>query len=621
MSSTRGSGDSPTQHTSRGSFQSPFEVPSPPGGEGWEEMYPYHLLFSADRRDFDEDRFWFQDSLHWPEPLRPFDAVVVECAVVALNQANARLFAVPPSLGVEFRLLNGYEYLSANSVIDEAGLGRRSELFAKRAGYYYEHWDELYASWREKVEDATGRLMRVEVPSLPEFEDAAVVTEGRGWGSTHALLVAFDRLLESLDRLWQYHFEFLNLGYSAYLGFCQLCRDAFPDITDQAIARMFSGIDVLNLRPDDELRRLAALALELGVADEVKTAADETQLRDALTGTESGARWAADFENTKDPWFYFSYGSGLYSHHRSWIDDTTLPIAIIGSYIERLERDESISRPGGELAAERERITAGYRSMLPDDERSDFDQRLALARMVFPFVEDHNFYIDHRYLTVFWNKVRAFGGLLSSHGFLPELDDIFYLRPDEVRLALDELRLHWSAGSVGPVRGPAHWPPIVARRKAKLAALQRWPAPPAVGQAPPEITDPMMIMLWGMTTERVRGWLSASDEHGLLTGVAASPGSVEGLARVILDPTQLGALEEGEILVAPSTSTSWTPLFGKAVAAISEVGGIMCHAAIVAREYGLPAVVGVSRATETIRTGDRLRVDGDAGTVTRLVPG
>jgi pyruvate, water dikinase len=619
--SRRGSGDSPTQHTSRGSFQSPSEVPSPHGGEGWEEMYPYHLLFSADRRDFDEDRFWFQDSLHWPEPLRPFDAVVVECAVVALNQANARLFAVPPSLGVEFRLLNGYEYLSANSVIDEAALGRRSELFAKRAGYYYEHWDELYASWREKVEDATGRLMRLEVHGLPEFEDAAVVTEGRGWGSTHALLVAFDRLLESLDRLWQYHFEFLNLGYSAYLGFCQLCRDAFPDITDQAIARMFSGIEVLNLRPDDELRRLAALALELGVADEVKTAADETQLRDALTGTESGARWAADFEQTKDPWFYFSYGSGLYSHHRSWIDDTTLPIAIIGSYIERLERDESISRPGGELAAERERITAGYRSMLPDDERSDFDQRLALARMVFPFVEDHNFYIDHRYLTVFWNKVRAFGGLLSGHGFLPDLDDIFYLRPDEVRLALDELRLHWSAGSVGPVRGPGHWPPIVARRKAKLAALQRWPAPPAVGQAPPEITDPMMIMLWGMTTERVGGWLSASDEQSLLTGVAASPGSVEGLARVILDPSQLGALREGEILVAPSTSTSWTPLFGKAVAAISEVGGIMCHAAIVAREYGLPAVVGVSRATETIRTGDRLRVDGDAGTVTRLVPG
>src|SRR5206468_989276 len=158
-----------------------------------------HLLFSPDRRDFDEDRFWFQDSLHWPEPLRPFDAVVVECAVVALNQANARLFAVPPSLGVEFRLLNGYEYLSANSVIDDAALGRRSELFAKRAGYYYEHWDELYARWREKVEDATGRLMRLEVPSLPEFEDAAVVTEGRGWGSTHALLVAFDRLLESLD--------------------------------------------------------------------------------------------------------------------------------------------------------------------------------------------------------------------------------------------------------------------------------------------------------------------------------------------------------------------------------------------------------------------------------------
>jgi pyruvate,water dikinase len=146
-------------------------------------------------------------------------------------------------------------------------LRRRSELFAERGGYYYKHWERLYAHWREKVEDATARLDGLDVPSLPEFEDEAVVTAGRGWGSSHSLLVAFDRLLESLDRVWQYHFEFLSLGYGAYLGFCELCRKAFPDITDQAITAMFSGVEVLNLRPDDELRRLARLALELGVAD------------------------------------------------------------------------------------------------------------------------------------------------------------------------------------------------------------------------------------------------------------------------------------------------------------------------------------------------------------------
>jgi pyruvate, water dikinase len=93
---------------------------------------------------------------------------------------------------------------------------------------------------------------------------------------------------------------------------------------------------------------------------------------------------------------------------------------------------------------------------------------------------------------------------------------------------------------------------------------------------------------------------------------------VEGVARVILDVRDVGKLEEGEILVAPVTSPSWTPVFGKVAAAVSDIGGIMSHAAIVAREYGMPAVVGTGNATARISTGDRVRVDGDAGVVTIL---
>ena len=100
-----------------------------------------------------------------------------------------------------------------------------------------------------------------------------------------------------------------------------------------------------------------------------------------------------------------------------------------------------------------------------------------------------------------------------------------------------------------------------------------------------------------------------------LTGFAGSPGVAEGRARVVLRPEQLGELQQGEILVAPSTSTSWTPVFGKIAAAVLDSGGIMCHAAIVAREYGLPAVIGTGSATKRIKTGDRLRVDADAGIV------
>jgi pyruvate,water dikinase len=608
--------------TKRGSaaFPSPFELSIPSGCDGWEEMYSYHALFSEDRRGFEEGRFWFQDALHYPEPFRPFDAVTLDYTLVAFSQASARLFVVPPSLGAEYRIVNGYVYLSPNSVTDEGTLGRRAELFSGRGGYYYEHWDGLYARWLEKVEGATTELAGLEVPDLPEFEDEAIVTEARGWGSSHALLVAYDRLLESIDRVLQYHFEFLNLGYGAYLVFYELCRGAFPDIDDQTIAKMVSGIDLVLLRPDEELRRLARRALDLGVAEPVKAAGDEKGLRLALAGTETGGRWLADFERTKDPWFYLSYGNGCYSHHRSWIDDTRLPIAMIGSYLERLQAGEDISRPSQAVIAERDRITAELRSLLGAETRPAFDESLSLARTVFPYVENHNFYIDHRYFTVFWNSVREFGDLLAGHRFLEAADDIFYLRHDEVRSALEELRVSWSAGGIAPALGPARWPPIVARRKSMIEEMRRWTPPRALGRLPDEINEPMTVMLWGITTERAREWLGSGNGAGenTLAGVAGSPGTAEGPARVILDAGDLHQLAEGEVLVAPSTATSWTPAFGKLAAAISDIGGVMSHAAIVAREYGLPAVVGAGGATKTIKTGDRVRVDGSTGVVTIL---
>ena len=613
------SDDQPTNRGAAG-FPSPFELSIPSGCDGWEEMYPQHAVFSEDRREFDEGRFWFLDALHYPEPFRSFDAVTLDYTLVAFSQASARLFVVPSSLGGEYRVLNGYVYISPSSITDRAALSRRADPFAKRGGYYYEHWDELYARWLEKIEGATKELARLEVPELAEFEDETVVTEGRGWGSTHALLVTYDRLLEGIDRILQYHFEFLNLGYGAYLGLYELCREAFADIDDQTIAKMVSGIDVVLLRPDEELRRLARRALELGVTEPVKAASNEEELLGALAGSEAGGRWLDDLRRTKDPWFYLSYGSGTYSQHRLWIDDTTLPIAMIGSYVERLEAGEDISRPSQTVIAERDRITAEFRSLLGAETRPDFDEKLALARTVFPYVENHNFYIDHRYFGIFWNKVRELGALLARHRFLEAPEDVFFLRHDEVRSALEELRIFWSAGGVAPARGPGRWPPIVARRKSILEEMRRWTPPRYLGRMPAEISEPVTVMLWGITTERAREWFESGDGAGeaTLEGVAASPGAAEGPARVVLDPGQLDRLQPGEVLVAPSTSTSWTPVFGKLAAAISDVGGVMSHAAIVAREYGLPAVVGAGIATKAIKTGDRVRVDGDAGVVTIL---
>jgi pyruvate,water dikinase len=250
----------------------------PPGCEGWEEMYPHYARFGEGRGDVGEGRFWFRDDMHWSEPIHPFDAVVVDFSVVALSQASARLFAVPASLGIDYRILNGYGYVSPHAITDRATIERRAQLFADRGGFYYDHWDDLYPSWLQKVEDATRRLEALQIPTLPEFEDMVVVTEGRGWGSSHALLVAYNRLIEGLDRVLQYHFEFLNLGYLAYLAFYEFCRRAFPETRDEVVSRMVTGIDVVVVRPDEELKRLAQLALELEIGAAVKAPGTEEAL-------------------------------------------------------------------------------------------------------------------------------------------------------------------------------------------------------------------------------------------------------------------------------------------------------------------------------------------------------
>jgi pyruvate,water dikinase len=128
----------------------------------------------------------------------------------------------------------------------------------------------------------------------------------------------------------------------------------------------------------------------------------------------------------------------------------------------------------------------------------------------------------------------------------------------------------------------------------------------------------MTIMLWGVTTERVQEWARQQDGGSVLNGAAASPGVVEGEARVVRSVDQIGDVRDGEILVCGSTSPAWAPIFSKIKATVTDVGGVMSHAAIVAREYGLPAVVGTGRATATIRTGQTIRVDGSEGTVTVL---
>src|SRR5205823_7564340 len=104
----------------------------------------------------------------------------------------------------------------------------------------------------------------------------------------------------------------------------------------------------------------------------------------------------------------------------------------------------------------------------------------------------------------------------------------------------------------------------------------------------------------------------------VMVGSGASPGIAEGRACVVLAPEDLEGIRSGDVLVATTTTPAWTPLFPSLAALVTETGGILSHAAVVAREYGLPAVVGATGATETVPDGARIRVDGTTGEIVLL---
>jgi pyruvate,water dikinase len=234
--------------------------------------------------------------------------------------------------------------------------------------------------------------------------------------SAFDLLSGYSRLVDLFFLVWQYHFEMLNIGYGAYVTFFQFCKHAFPAISDQEIARMVAGIEVLTFRPDDELKRLARRALELGVADRIADGANPDALLGTLAADDAGRQWLDDFRAAQYPWFNFSSEYGFYHDQRSWIDDLTIPFSALGGYIRRLEAGEDIDRPTEALRRERDHLAEEYGSYLEGESRQQFEELLGLSRTVFPFIEDHNFYVEHWMHTVFWNKMREIGRLLVDRG-------------------------------------------------------------------------------------------------------------------------------------------------------------------------------------------------------------
>jgi pyruvate,water dikinase len=303
------------------------------------------------------------------------------------------------------------------------------------------------------------------------------------------------------------------------------------------------------------------------------------EARDAITGflDKYGMRCAGEIDLTRPRW--------------SETPTTLLPL-ILGN-VKNFGPGEAKRRfeKGRKEAQEKERELIERLSGLPDGERkvAETKQMAALILGFMGYREYPKYALMNRffvYRQALMREVEA----LERDGVIAARDDADYLTFEELRDAVASRRVD---------RG------VIARRRADHASFER-------------LTPPRVLTSDG---EIVAGSYPRTNlPVGALAGLAVSSGVVEGRARVVLRMED-AALEDGDILVTPFTDPSWTPLFVSIQGLVTEVGGLMTHGAVIAREYGLPAVVGVDRATHRIEDGQRIRVNGTDGWVEVLDAG
>jgi len=610
-----------------GRFPDPHEFQVPPELEGWEEMYPSHFRFAlGERADWEKSNFWYQDKIHAPDPMPPLDLIFQEAWQISLSQYTTRVFCIPPAQGIAQRLVGGYLYICAVAPPPDEIIGEKAAHFEKRVFYVFEHYDELWDKWLVKFKALGQEMKDLVIPTeMPDYvPDEEVLPAPTGCYVSYDILETFDRMVNLMIKAWQYHFEMLNLSYLAYLMFGDVCRKLFPGISESAIGKMVAGAYVSMFKPEEELCRLSRLAHELPAVKGVLLSDKKADAKiQELKGSDDGRKWLAELEKAKDPWFSVSCGSGWFHYEGSWSNTLDIPFSYIQGYIQMLDKGQTIERDIAHIDKERDEVVAKYKELIStDDDRTSFDNAYNTIRTIYRYAEDHLFWVEHWFHTIWFDKVRTFGQLLVNNSFIEKVDDIFMFTRYEIPELLTELSTAWALGVGIPVRGQ-YYKAKVAKRRKILEAAQKWSPPPALGVPPEEVAEPFTIMLWGVTTDKVKEWLkgvSAEDARDLseIKGFAASAGVNEGPARVLKLLKDITDLKDGEILVCPNTNPSWAPVFAKIRGAVTDIGGLTSHAAIVCREYGVPAVTGTGIATVGIKTGDIIRVDGDTGVVTVL---
>ena len=529
------------------------------------------------REPDDAELTWEWDDMHMPTAVTPLSGDYNELMGTGFAYGYERL-SVPYE--VLTRIWNCYTYFAWRSNVPDSETKAADERYtaARRAAIPTSdaYWQGAVVRLREIYDWVTGRP----VETAPAEE----------------LAETWDEVWTRIGRAWEIHFYAIRGPYQVLDDLADLYESVVTGAAPGEALGLIGG-DVHELHEVERgLERLAAMA-----ADEI--AVERLVRQSGVTLDELAALDVAD------P--FVAARHAVHSEHghlgqmyddlalASWIEEPGLLLTEIAKRIEHSMPVDAETRRQ-RLADEAEVLAAKVRSALADDpdRLARFEELLAHARVIGPLTEVHNYWIDRRAQSSLRRFAMRVGRRLADAGVIAAPGDVLFLHREEVP---------------GLLRTSEAVRDLVERRRADY---QHWSAvrPPRKVGKPSDPAEPG----GAANTDRFDGARYESTERDVIKGTGASAGVVRGPARVTLTPEDFGSVQPGDIIVCPSSNPSWVPLFAIAGGLITNTGGVLSHAAVVAREFALPAVVGTGDATTRIADGRLVEIDGTTGIVRLL---
>jgi phosphohistidine swiveling domain-containing protein len=523
--------------------------------------------------------FWGWDKMHAPRPLSPLaQDLVIGSLSEGFTRAHAE-FSSPTDN--TFLFAQHYYYSSTRPLEDEAERERRAEAYRetleRELPEIGRRWETEWKPWL--IEHATAEKA-IDPATLDDDE----------------LLADLDRHFVDLTEKWTIHGR-INYSLISTARFCDFYAETLePDDDAEALA-VTQGFHTRSVDASRGMWRLGRLVRaddELGAL----FAGGRVPGRDELADTAAGAEFLSELDDYLDEFGWRS--DAVYDiADPTWREDPSIALRTVGAYALRPDDAD----PGRHLvaaAARREELLADARTRLADrpDDLATFERLYDAARHNMPITEDHAFWIDQTGVALVRRHCLELGRRLVDRGVLDEPDHVFMLYRAELERAFAE---------DGDLR------PLVSERRADLAEAAGVTPPRTLGVPGPPPDDPYFEAV----RVRLLGAVEPSHEatDAVVVGVGGAPGVVTGTARVVRSLDEASRLSAGDVLVCEMTLPPWVPLFAVAAGVVADTGGVLSHCAIVAREFGIPAVVGTQNGTTRIPDGATLTVDGNSGIV------